>query len=129
VRMEYWGQRQSPLRMARKDTFTLEEWAHLAKQARYDPEILAGLLDIGPRQLCRYTRELFNTSPREWLDERRLADAAFLLQTNDLIKGIAFDLGFKTVSHFSHKFKEHYGVSPKEYKEQVERFRKYYDQH
>jgi AraC-like DNA-binding protein len=125
MRMEYWGRRQSPLRMARKDTYTLAEWAHLAKQARYDPESLARLLKIGPRQLCRYTRELFNTSPQEWLDEQRLADAAFLLLTNDLIKETAYDLGFKTVSHFSNKFKVHYGISPKSYKEQVERFKKY----
>lgn len=111
--------------MARKDTYTLEEWANLAKQARYDSELLADLLEIGPRQLRRYTRELFDNSPQEWLDEQRLTAAAFLLQTNELVKTIAFCLGFKSVSHFSHKFKAHYGLSPKSYKEQVERFRKY----
>lgn len=113
------------LSMARKDIYTVEDWADLAKQARYDPELLARLLRVGPRQLRRYTRELFNNSPQDWLDEQRLADAARLLQTNELIKVVAYDLGFKTVSHFSNRFKAHFGISPKDYKEQMERFYKY----
>jgi AraC-like DNA-binding protein len=111
--------------MARKDTYPVEEWTNLAKQARYDPESLAQLLDVSPRQLRRYTRDLFNNSPQEWLDEQRLIDAAILLQSNDLIKAIAFDLGFKTVSHFSNKFKERFGLSPKSYKDQLESFKEY----
>ena len=111
--------------MARKDSYTVEEWIDLAKEARYDPGSLARLLNVGPRQLRRYTRKLFNNSPQEWLDEQRLADAAILLQSKGLIKAIAFDLGFKTVSHFSRRFKAHYGLSPKSYKEQRERFREH----
>ena len=103
--------------MARKDFYTVEDWAYLAKQAKYDSELMARLLNVCPRQLRRYTRELFNNSPQEWLDERRLADASILLQGNDLVKTIAYELGFKTVAHFSKKFKAKYGVSPKEYKE------------
>jgi AraC-like DNA-binding protein len=105
--------------MARKDFYTVEEWVDLAKQARYDPDSLARLLNVCPRQLCRYTRELFDNSPQEWLDEQRLADAAILLQSDDLIKTIAYDLGFKTVAHFSKKFKSRHGMSPKEYKKSV----------
>ncbi|HEX3624440.1 MAG TPA: helix-turn-helix domain-containing protein [Verrucomicrobiae bacterium] len=81
--------------MARKDTHRVEQWADFAKQAKYDPESFARLLNISPRHLRRYTRELFNNSPQEWLDERRLSDAAILLQSNELVKTIAFDLGFK----------------------------------
>jgi AraC-like DNA-binding protein len=106
--------------MARKDFHTVEDWAYLAKQAKYDPELLARLLNVCPRQLRRYTRELFNNSPQEWLDERRLADASILLQGNDLVKTIAYDLGFKTVAHFSKKFKIRYGISPKAYKRYLE---------
>jgi AraC-like DNA-binding protein len=109
--------------MARKDSYTVEEWANLAKQARYDPELLARLLHVCPRQLRRYTHDLFNTSPQEWIDEQRLIDAAILLQSNELIKTIAFDLGFKTVSHFSNKFKIRYGISPKDYKRHVENWK------
>lgn len=114
--------------MARNDFYTVDDWTDLAKQARYDSESLARLLNVGPRQLRRYTRNLFNNSPQEWLDERRLADAAILLQSKDLIKTIAFDLGFKTVSHFSNKFKVRYGISPKSYKAQLESFRRYCSQ-
>lgn len=108
------------LNMARKDYYTLEDWSYLAKEAKYDPDLLAHLLNVCPRQLRRYTRELFNNSPQEWLDEQRLADAALLLQRNDLIKTIAYELGFKTVAHFSKKFKDQYGISPKAYKRHLE---------
>jgi AraC-like DNA-binding protein len=106
--------------MARKDFYNVEDWAYLAKQAKYDTELLARLLNVCPRQLQRYTRELFNNSPQEWLDERRLVDASILLQGNDLVKTIAYELGFKTVAHFSKKFKIRYGISPMAYKKHVE---------
>jgi AraC-like DNA-binding protein len=107
--------------MARKDIYTVEEWADLAKQARYDPEDLARLMRVSPRQLSRYTHDLFNHTLQDWLDEQRLADAAaMLLQSDELIKTIAYDLGFKSVSHFSNKFKTRYGISPKAYKRQLE---------
>jgi transcriptional regulator GlxA family with amidase domain len=106
--------------MARKDIYTVQDWAELAKQARYDPEHLARLMRVSPRQLGRYTHELFNNTLQDWLDEQRLADAAAMLsQSDELIKTIAYDLGFKSVSHFSNKFKERYGMSPKEYKMSV----------
>ena len=104
--------------MARKDVQTLDQWAKFAQQARYDPEVFAHLLKIGPRQLRRYTRKNLNTSPQRWLDEQRLKRAAIMLKGNELVKTVAFDLGFKSVSHFSNKFKARYGVSPKEYNEQ-----------
>jgi AraC-like DNA-binding protein len=77
-------------------------------------------INVCPRQLRRYTRELFNNSPQEWLDERRLADASILLRGNDLVKTIAYDVGFKTVAHFSKKFRIRFGVSPKAYKRYLE---------
>lgn len=104
--------------MARKDVHTLEQWTELAKKAKYDPDAIAQLLNVGPRQLRRYTRKILNTTPQRWLDEQRLAHAATMLKSNELVKTIAFDLGFKTVAHFSNKFKARYGVSPKAYKEQ-----------
>ena len=104
--------------MARKDVQTLEQWTALAKQARYDPEVFAHLLKVGPRQLRRYTRKILNTSPQRWLYEQRLMRAAIMLKNKALVKTVAFDLGFKTVSHFSNKFKARYGVSPKAYRGQ-----------
>ncbi|HTV42581.1 MAG TPA: helix-turn-helix transcriptional regulator [Candidatus Sulfotelmatobacter sp.] len=103
--------------MARKDVQTLEQWAELAKQAKYDPVAVARLLNVGPRQLRRYTRKILNTTPQRWLDEQRLTQATAMLKSQELVKTVAFDLGFKTVAHFSNRFKARYGVCPKEYRE------------
>ncbi|HTR43099.1 MAG TPA: helix-turn-helix transcriptional regulator [Pseudomonadales bacterium] len=104
--------------MVRKDFNAVEEWPKIARQATYNTRQLANLLEVCPRQVRRYTRKLFNSSPRQWLNEQRLTDAALMLENNKLVKTIAFDLGFKTVSHFSHAFKSRYGASPLEFKKQ-----------
>lgn len=106
--------------MARKEAQTLEQWVTLARQAGYNQSVVAQLLKVGPRQLRRYTRKVLKASPQRWLDEQRLTRAAIMLKGNDLVKMVAFDLGFKTVSHFSNKFKARYGVSPKVYKERAQ---------
>ena len=41
-----------------------------------------------------------------------------MLEKDGLIKAIAFDLGFKSVSHFSHRFKYRYGISPRKFQKQ-----------
>ena len=106
--------------MARIDVQTLEQWAKLAKQARYDPEVFAHLLKIGPRQLRRYMRKVLDTSPRRWLYEQRLTRAATMLKGKERVKTVAFNLNFKTVAHFSKKFKAQYGLSPQEYRERLD---------
>ena len=105
--------------MARKDVETLEQWAQLAKQAKYDPEVFAHLLKIGPRQLRRYMRKILNTTPQQWLDEQRLTQATTMLKKKERVKTVAFNLNFKTVAHFSNKFKARYGVRPTEYMERL----------
>jgi AraC-like DNA-binding protein len=104
------------LRMAQKDNQGVEQWSQIAKQSAYNSRLLASSLNICPRQLQRHTRQLFNKSPQQWLDDMRLEDAILMLQNDSLIKKVAFELGFKTVSHFSNKFKARYGMSPKEFK-------------
>ena len=106
---------QSEVYMARKDIHAIDEWPAMARQAAYRAELLAKSLKICPRQLQRYTRELFDSSPQQWLNEQRLADAAVKLRNNHLIKAVALDLGFKRISHFSREFKLRYGVPPSQF--------------
>lgn len=105
--------------MSRKDVDPVWRSPKVAKQANYNAHLLAKMFNICPRHLRRYTHKLFHCSPQHWLDEQRLKDAIVMLETEGLIKAVAFDLGFKSVSHFSHKFKSRYGISPKKFQEQV----------
>jgi AraC-like DNA-binding protein len=101
--------------MARKDIHAIKEWPAMARQAAYRAELLANRLKICPRQLQRYTQEIFGYSPQRWLNEQRLSEAAVMLRKDHLIKTVALDLGFKCVSHFSREFKLRYGVPPSQF--------------
>jgi AraC-like DNA-binding protein len=55
-------------------------------------------------------------APRQWLLDRRLIEARHLIEHKDE-KPSAFylDLGFESLSHFSHTFKKKYGKAPSEW--------------
>ena len=72
-----------------------------------------------PRHLQRILKDVTGKSPDDILWQRRLNEAAKLLRSNDLnlnISEIGYSVGFKNATHFSNKFKEEFGTSPKEYK-------------
>ena len=93
---------------ANKET---EQWHELAKRAKYCAANLALELGISRRQLQRRTQAAFGGSPRDWLLQERLAAAAERLKTLHLVKAVAFEFGFKQVSHFCREFKFCYGMS------------------
>ena len=71
------------------------------------------------RSLSKFKRDFFNhynTSPGKWLLSKRLDYAAnLILHNSSNITQIAFESGFEDISHFSRKFKEKFGVSPRFY--------------
>lgn len=71
------------------------------------------------RSLAGFKREfqkIFGMAPRQWLLERRLAEARLLLEKkNKKPSDIYLDLGFESLSHFSHSFKKRFGKAPSEW--------------
>jgi AraC-like DNA-binding protein len=106
--------------MARADNYTSEQWCYMARRSGYNARLLSRQLKFSRRQLERSTRKLFYKSPQDWLNELRLIEAAKMLQKHRLVKWVAIELGFKQVSHFSLKFKLHYGLSPRHYLERMD---------
>jgi AraC-like DNA-binding protein len=68
------------------------------------------------RSLAGFKRDFqktFGLPPRQWLQEKRLAEARYLIEDKNLKPSeIYFDLGFETLSHFSTSFKKRFGKSP-----------------
>ncbi|HVV04283.1 MAG TPA: helix-turn-helix domain-containing protein, partial [Puia sp.] len=55
----------------------------------------------------------FGMPPRQWLQERRLTEARHLIEKkNKKPSAIYLDLGFESLSHFSHSFKKKFGTAP-----------------
>lgn len=70
------------------------------------------------RSLAGFKRDfqkVFGAAPRTWLLEKRLTEALFLIESkNRKPSAIYLDLGFESLSHFSHSFKRKYGRAPSE---------------
>jgi AraC-like DNA-binding protein len=84
----------------------------MARHSGFSARALSKALKISPRQFRRHTHDLFGCSPQAWLNQQRLRLAPDLLKQQRCIKIVAFNLGFKLVSHFSREFKLHYGLCP-----------------
>lgn len=70
------------------------------------------------RSLAGFKRDFqktFGTSPRHWLQERRLLEARHLIEKKHQKPSVIYlDLGFESLSHFSHSFKKRFGKAPSE---------------
>jgi AraC-like DNA-binding protein len=90
----------------------IAEWRQRARASGYHAARLAMDLAISRTQLGRYTQSVFGRSPQEWLDVQRLNDARERLKTVRCVKAVAFELGFKQISHFTREFKSLHGLTP-----------------
>lgn len=70
------------------------------------------------RSLSGFKRDfekVFHMSPRQWLKERRLKEAYYLIKNKDKKPSdIYLDLGFENLSHFYSSFKKKFGVTTTE---------------
>lgn len=68
------------------------------------------------RSLSAFKRDfqkIFRMPPRKWLQEKRLNEARHLIQNkNKKPSSVYLDLGFESLSHFSHAFKKRFGTAP-----------------
>ncbi|MDM5317365.1 AraC family transcriptional regulator [Fictibacillus sp. b24] len=80
-------------------------------------EGLAELACFSPFHYHRVFQFLVGESVMEYVRKRRLSHAAQrLLQSEEKVIDIAFDLGFQYHESFNRAFKKHYGRSPREYR-------------
>lgn len=70
------------------------------------------------RSLSGFKRDfdkVFHTSPKQWLKERRLKEAYYLIKNKDKKPSeIYLDLGFENLSHFYFSFKKKFGITTTE---------------
>lgn len=53
-------------------------------------------------------------TPAEYQHQRRMSRAYQRLQENISVTEVGYELGYQSLSHFSRRFHQHYGVSPRE---------------
>jgi signal transduction histidine kinase/ligand-binding sensor domain-containing protein/CheY-like chemotaxis protein len=118
--------RPAPIEMASSDAKFLDQVrsaieSHLADED-FTVEQLARLVAHSRGHLHRRLKEINGENPSDLLRRTRLERAAQLLEAGaGSISEIAYGVGFKSVSHFSNRFQDHFGVRPSAYRLQVVR--------
>jgi len=80
---------------------------------RHSSEELAGLCGCSPRHFARLFRSHFGVAPRTKQTELRLIRARqLLMSTEQPVRQVALDSGYRSFSLFNSMFKRHFGVSP-----------------
>jgi len=65
----------------------------------------------------REFKKLYDTTPNQWLIEKRLAKGHEMLMNTDVnVTDIAFEVGYENVSHFIKAYKNRYKITPKQLK-------------
>jgi AraC-like DNA-binding protein len=78
---------------------------------------LARLCHLSTSSFKRKFKEVFNTSPKKYISQKKIEKAAILLKTdNSRVSDIAWDVGFDSLSTFNRNFIALYGKSPSEYR-------------
>lgn len=81
------------------------------------PKSLAAQGGVSLEHLSRAFKKWFGKKPTEFLIERRIKHAADqLLTSNQDILKICYDSGFNNLSHFYRLFKQHFGITPHQYR-------------
>lgn len=70
-----------------------------------------------PNSICHLLKKEFNTSPKQYMLERRLGEAQYMMSSTSMsIEKIAEAVGYKNLNHFYRKFNSVYGISPTQWR-------------
>ena len=95
----------------------LEKFMSLNYQFNVPVEVFAKLTGRSLVGFKRDFQKTFGTSPRKWLQEKRLSEAHYQIKKyNKKPSEIYLDWGFESLSHFSNSFKNKYGLRPSQIK-------------
>lgn len=96
------------------DTLTAYIEKELANQD-LDVDMMADELCVSRSVLYRRIKSLTGLSPNDCIRNYRMKRAAELMNSGETLAEVAERSGFSSYSYFSKSFKQHFGVSPKEY--------------
>lgn len=83
----------------------------------FNTEIFAQEMAVSRAQLFRKLKANNGQTPKEFIDETRMAHAANLIATTDrIIQDIATCVGYNDASNFRRSFIKHYGMTPSEWR-------------
>ncbi len=100
--------------------------AYMNRHFSYNVPI-AQFAKLTGRSLSTFKRDFvktFSATPQKWLQQQRLEKAFFLLsEKHQRPSDVYLEAGFENLSHFSYAFKNYFGQTPTQLKEQTDNIR------
>lgn len=93
----------------------IQQWERLAREADFQPALIADLCPVSLRQLERFFADRFEQTPSQWARGLKCRLARQLIAEGWSNKAAAMELGFASESHFCHAFKQVYAASPQSF--------------
>jgi AraC family transcriptional regulator len=85
-------------------------------------ETLAKLADLSVYYFVRAFKQSVGVTPRHYLTRRRLERSLeLLLDTEMTLSQIAPSAGFADQSHYTRRFRQHFGMTPREHRKAIPR--------
>ncbi|WP_417698632.1 AraC family transcriptional regulator [Psychromonas sp.] len=76
-------------------------------------------IGISKYHFIRLFNQHFGMTPHQFIINTRLNNVKSALHSNTPVNAVAFDFGFSDISHMNRFFKKAYGITPKQYQEQI----------
>ncbi|RZF60009.1 response regulator transcription factor [Sphingobacterium corticibacterium] len=107
-----------------EESLFLEKLYEVIQQHMADPNLdvekLADLMNLSRPTLYRKIKSISDVSPNELINMARLKKATALLLHHDYkIFEVSFLVGFSSHTHFGRNFQKYYGMSPREYIQEI----------
>ena len=74
---------------------------------------------ISKSTLCRHFRRYFQTTPSDYIESKRFAEAKKLLCTGMSVQAACLNSGFTDCSHFIRRFRTKFGTTPYRYQREM----------
>lgn len=84
-------------------------------------EDLARKVGVNQQKLKSGFKLVYETTINKYLTKKRLEQASLLILEGKSIRETGISVGYSNISHFAKKFKERYGVLPKDYMKSVQK--------
>jgi AraC-like DNA-binding protein len=74
---------------------------------------------ISKSTLCRRFRRYFQTTPSDYIESKRFAEAKKLLSTGQSVQNACLNSGFSDCSYFIMRFRKKFGITPYKYQKEL----------
>jgi AraC-like DNA-binding protein len=103
-------------RLSNQPTYQIKKVMEAHYRENVSLEQLAFLTGNSLSTFKRRFKEEYQTTPGEWIRQKRLQEAQYLLRsTRKNVTQVCYEVGFENVSHFVQSFKEKFGTTPKQF--------------